>query len=87
VVLAPAWNVGTCRPDRAAGQWRGDGLRSIAHGRSPSSGNCEGLSTGAGHRGGPSRSSAEGPVMGLERRGRVVRAGFQVNRLEVGGAG
>src|SRR6266487_1197055 len=50
------------------------GLRSVVYGRSPSSGNCEGLSTGAGHRGGPSRSSGEGPVMGLERRGRVVRA-------------
>jgi hypothetical protein len=40
-----------------------------------------------GHRGGPSRSSGEGPVIGLERRGRVVRAGFEVNRLRVGGAG
>jgi retron-type reverse transcriptase len=48
---------------------------------------CEGESSCAGHRGGPSRSSGEGPVMGLERRGRVVRAGFQVNRDDVGGAG
>jgi hypothetical protein len=63
------------------------GLRSVAHGRSPSSGNCKGLSTGAGHRGGPSRSSAEGPVMGPERRGRIVRACLAVNRLRVGGAG
>jgi hypothetical protein len=63
------------------------GPQSLAEGRAPSSGNCEGLSTDAGHRGGPSRSSAEGPVMGLERRGRVVRAGFEVNRLRVGGAG
>ncbi len=47
----------------------------------------EGLSTDAGHRGGPSRSSGEGPVMGLERRGRVVGAGLAVNRLWVGGAG
>ena len=48
---------------------------------------CEGESSCAGHRGGPSRSSGEGPVMGLERRGRVVRAGFQVNRGDVEGAG
>jgi hypothetical protein len=74
-------------PTGRPGQWRCRGLRSVAHGRSPSSGNCEGLSTGAGHRGGPSRSSGEGPVMGPERRGRVVRAGSAVNRLRVGGAG
>jgi hypothetical protein len=74
-------------PTGRPGQWRCCGLRSVAHGRSPSSGNCEGLSTGAGHRGGPSRSSAEGPAMGLERRGRVVRAGSAVNRPRVGGAG
>ena len=42
---------------------------------------CEGQSTDAGHRGGPSRSSDEGPVMGPERRGRVVRAGSAVNRV------
>jgi hypothetical protein len=74
-------------PTGRSGQWCGVGPRSVAHGRSSSSGNCEGLSTGAGHRGGPSRSSGEGPVMGPERRGRVVRAGFQVNHLRVGGAG
>ena len=48
---------------------------------------CEGESSDAGHRGGPDRSSDEGPVMGLERRGRVVLAGFQANRLRVGGVG
>jgi hypothetical protein len=48
---------------------------------------CEGESSDAGHRGGPSRSSDEGSVMGLERRGRVILACFQVNRLVVGGAG
>ena len=48
---------------------------------------CEGESSDAGHRGGPTRSSWEGPVMGLERRGRVVLAGLAVNRLRVGGAG
>ena len=55
--------------------------------RTPSSGNCEGESSDAGHRGGPSRISGEGPVMGLERRGRVVLAGLAVNHLRVGGAG
>jgi hypothetical protein len=74
-------------PTGRPGQWCGVGPRSVAHGRSSSSGNCEGLSTAAGHRGGPFRSSGEGPVMGLERRGRVVRAGLAVNRLRVGGAG
>lgn len=33
----------------------------------------EGESTDAGHRGGVARSSEEGPVMGLERRGHIVR--------------
>ena len=42
---------------------------------------CEGESSDAGHRGGPSRSSGEGSVMGLERRGRVVLAGLSVNRV------
>jgi hypothetical protein len=33
----------------------------------------EGLSTDAGCAGGPARSSDEAPVMGVERRGRVIR--------------
>ena len=48
---------------------------------------CEGESSDAGHRGGPSRTSDEGPVMGLERRGRVVLAGFRANRGDAGGVG
>jgi hypothetical protein len=87
VIRAFVWNSGTCRPDRAAGQWRGCGLRPAVWSENPKQQICEGLSSDAGHRGGPSRSSGEGLVMGLERRGRVVRAGFQVNRLRVGGAG
>src|SRR3990172_1859146 len=35
-------------------------------------GNGRGLSTDAGHRDGTTRSSVEGPVMGLEPRGRVI---------------
>ena len=37
-------------------------------------GNCEGSSTDAGLAGGPDRSSGEAPVMGAERRGRVIRS-------------
>jgi hypothetical protein len=48
---------------------------------------CEGESSDAGHRGGPDRSSCEGPVMGLERRGRVVLVSLAVNRGDAGGAG
>jgi hypothetical protein len=40
----------------------------------PSSGrNRKRQSTGPGHGGGPSRSSDEAPVMGVERRGRAIR--------------
>ena len=55
--------------------------------RTPSSGNCEGESSCAGHRGGPSRISVERSVIGLERRGRVVLAGLTINRRLVGGVG
>jgi hypothetical protein len=40
---------------------------------------CEGESTDARQGGGPPRSSCEGPVMGLEPRGRVVRVRLVVN--------
>ena len=43
----------------------------VARGRTPSGRNRKGQSTDARHRGGPARSSGEGPVMGLERRGRA----------------
>jgi len=42
-------------------------------GRHPSGAHRKDQSTDAGHRGGAARSSEEGPVMGLERRGCVVR--------------
>jgi len=51
-------NVGTCRPDTAAADEAVGGL-AVARGRTPSSRNCQGQSTDAGHRGGPSRSSGE----------------------------
>jgi hypothetical protein len=45
-------------PSRRSAHWTMGPLRS-SPGRTPSSGNCEGLSTDAGHRGGPSRGSDE----------------------------
>ncbi|MCA1709576.1 MAG: hypothetical protein LC808_42380, partial [Actinobacteria bacterium] len=73
------------RPRAASGA--SIGPRPLVEARTPSSGNCEGESSDAGHRGGPDRSSCEGPVMGLERRGRVVLARLAANRPWVGGAG
>jgi hypothetical protein len=87
VVWALVRNSGTCRPDGTTGQWSGTVLRLVVWSENPEQLICEGESSDAGHRGGPDRSSGEGPVMGLERRGRVVLAGFRVNRLRVGGAG
>src|SRR3954447_12536936 len=40
----------------------------------------EGQSTDAGHRGGSARSSEEVPVMGMERRGRIIQFRQRVNR-------
>jgi len=87
VIWALVWNGGTCRPAVAGGQWRQDGPAAVRASENPKQLICEGESSGAGHRGGPSRSSDEGPVMGLERRGRVVLAGLAINRLRVGGVG
>ena len=84
---ALVWNVGTCRLAPAGGQWRQCGP-AVAGGRESSKRLIrEGLRTDAGHRGGPDRSSDEGSVMGLERRGRVILAGLMVNRELAGGAG
>ena len=93
VKVARAWSgllCGTREPVAPTG-WSASGAV-VACGRSsqartPSSGNCEGESSCAGHRGGPSRISDEGSVIGLERRGRVVLVSLAVNRLQVGGAG
>ena len=84
---ALVWNVGTCRPVLAGGQWSGCGLRSFVGRESSKRLIREGLSTDAGHRGGPTRSSDEGSVMGLERRGRVILAWSMVNRGDAGGTG
>lgn len=51
-----------------------------AKGEATSGYHREGESTDAEHRDGAARSSAEGPVMGLERRGCVVQLWTEVNR-------
>ena len=86
VVWALVRNSGTCRPDGRTGQWSDCGLRPVVWSENPKQQICEGESSDAGHRGGPSRSSGEGPVMGPERRGRVVLVSSAVNR-DAGGAG
>jgi len=52
-----------------------ENLAGDAKGKGASGSNREAESTDAPERGGPPRSSDEGPVMGLERRGRVIDVG------------
>ena len=52
-----------------------ENLASDAKGKGASGSNREAESTDAPERGGPSRISDEGPVMGLERRGWVIAVG------------
>ncbi len=68
---ALSWNVGTCRLDVKGADQVGS-PRKI-------------LSTDARHRGRTARSSEEGPVMGLERRGCGVQPWRAVNHLLMGG--
>jgi hypothetical protein len=84
VIRALVRNGGTCRPAVAGSQWRQGGPAVARASENLKQLICEGESSDAGHRGGPSRSSGEGLVIGLERRGRVVLAGFQVNHGDVG---
>src|SRR5208282_5036407 len=53
-----------------------ENLAGDAKGKGASGSNREAESTDAPERGGPPRSSDEGPVMGLERRGRVIGVGL-----------
>jgi hypothetical protein len=62
------------------------GLRAVVSGKVSSGRSREGRIPVVGHRGGPSRSSDEGPVMGLERRGRAILTRLSVNHEVVGGA-
>jgi hypothetical protein len=66
------------------GQPVASGLRLAGYGRIPSGRNREDKSTDVEHRGGPSGSSDEGPVMGLERSGRAVQTRLLVNRKVCG---
>jgi hypothetical protein len=90
VKVARAWSgllCGTREPVAPTGDSASGAVLSCGRAfqaRTPSSGNCEGESSRAGHRGGPSRISVEGPVIGLERRGRVVLVSLAVNRGDVG---
>jgi hypothetical protein len=90
VKVARAWSgllCGTREPVAPTGRAASGAVLScgrLSQARTPSSGNCEGQSSCAGHRGGPSRISVEGSVIGLERRGRVVLAGSAINRPWVG---
>ncbi len=88
--VARAW-VGLLRGRREPvvsrdGQLVAYGLRLAGYGRIPSGRSREDKSTDVGRRGGPSGSSVEGPVMGLERSGRVIQAWPLVNHaVLVGG--
>ena len=64
VIRALVRNSGTCRPDGAAGQWSGRGLRLVVWSENPKQQICEGESSDAGHRGGPDRSSPPTRVPG-----------------------
>lgn len=87
VIWALVRNGGTCRPAVVEDQWRQDGPAVLDASENLKQLICEGESSRAGHRGGPSRSSGEGPVIGLERRGRVVLASLAINRRMLGGVG
>jgi hypothetical protein len=71
---ASAWNLGrraSTLPGRAT-----DGWLCSARGSAPGGGNREALSTVASPAGGPARSSEEAAVIAVERRGRLICAGF-----------
>jgi hypothetical protein len=67
LIQALVRNLGTCRPD-AKGDIQAEGLRKDE-------------STDAGHRGGDARNRVEGLVMGLDRRGVIVRR-YRVGNLK-----
>jgi hypothetical protein len=85
--LRLAWHPAQRRRERGAGldtePWN---LSSRCKERNPSGQNREGESIDAGHRGGTTRSSDEGRVMRLERRGRVIQLSSNRSTAQVGGA-
>jgi len=87
--VARAW-VGLLRGRREPvvprdGRLVAHGLRLTGYGRIPNGRSREDKSTDVGRRGGPSGSSVEGPVMGLERSGLVIPAWLLDNHVVVGG--
>src|SRR6476646_4469240 len=66
-------------PRYRSGCSRGRKARRPARGRTASGDDRERQSTDAGHRDGTARSSEEGPVMGLERRGRADQGQSEAN--------
>jgi hypothetical protein len=80
-LLCGTWEPVVSRNDRPVAL----GLRLIVSGKAPSGRNREGSCTDVRHRDGPSGSSDEGPVMGLERSGRAIQARLWANHELVGG--
>ena len=74
-LLHGTWEPVVLRDDRLVAF----GLRLAVSGEVSSGRNREGRSPVVGHRDGPSRSSGEGPVIGLERRGRAIQTRLPVN--------
>jgi hypothetical protein len=81
-LLHGTWEPVVLRDDRLVAS----GLRLVVSGRAPSGRNREVRTLVAGHRGGPSGSSVEGSVMGLERSGRAIQTRSVGNHECVGGA-
>jgi hypothetical protein len=81
-LLDRTWEPVAPRDDRTVAY----GLRLVVSGKVSSGRNREGRIPVVGHRDGPSRSSDEGSVMGLERRGRAIQTRLLGNHEAVGGA-
>lgn len=79
---APLRNMGTCR--LAGERLMAFGLRPPLPGKAPSGRNRKGRDPDARHRGGPSGSSDEGSVTGLEQSGRAIQARTEVNHAARG---
>lgn len=79
-LLYGTWEPVVLRDDRLVAS----GLRLAVSGKVSSGRSREGRIPVVGHRGGPSGSSDEGPVMGLERSGRAITTRLLVNHYVCG---